>query len=84
MADTLNTGLSESQPSNHGGCSSAFTPDHPKRWTRIIISDSEDGEASVMVRKCDLTLTDMMEQLVFPVMKAKGYVGVEEWCENGN
>lgn len=56
-----------------------FQPDPPKQWTRITISDSEYGEVVVMVRRADLSLTDMIEDLLIPAMKAKGFSGVENW-----
>lgn len=42
-------------------------------WTRVTISDSQYGEVSVMVRKVDLTIGELVDELLCPAVSAKGY-----------
>lgn len=53
--------------------------DPPKRWTKITIADSDDGEVTLLVRKTELSLSEMIEDLIIPAMYAKGYRGVENY-----
>ncbi len=49
------------------------------RWTKVEISDSEYGSVAIVVHRIDMSLDDMVEDLIIPAMKAKGYGGVEDY-----
>lgn len=46
------------------------------QWTRITLSCSAYGEVSVSVPKTDLTLPEVLEDLLMPCLLAKGYSSV--------
>jgi len=53
-----------------------------KHWTRLTIANSELGEVTKTVNEAELTLGEVLDQLVIPVLSAYGYGGVELWIRD--